>query len=549
MKTNETLKLIADKQFLDMIYQFSYRRCNTSYEAKDLCSDIILAILSAVQKHKNIENFYAFVWTIARRVYADYSEKRNQTRQTMSIENEDFPLASKENEIDNFIEEVAEQEQVRKIFAEISFLSRAYREVMVLYYIDEMKVKDIALKLGINETTVKQRLFSARNTVRKEVETMSKRNLSLKPITMDFIGSGAVVGNDPFAKAQRTFSQNLIYACKNTAKNTKELSDELYVPSLYIEEEVEIQLHGENGTYGTLRKQGDKYISNIIIIDEKERIEGAKLYEKYTENFCLVLKEYLEKNEQKFYEYPFLNRPNDIKDILWVLISNAVWGFIRETENIMDDKHFSDINEAIKTTGRKYTFGVVARGINEPKIPYGYGCDGNNVRNFCGYSFVEFRNIYGSKIDPHFRCGYNLSHDEVIALLLQSIGGIPLDTLSNKQKELAAKGIEVGLLRKNGNVLEPAVLIIEAERSNDLYKLLDDFYALLTPCCEKLALDVSNYIKKHIQKHLIDEYKTYNMIISSAIVNKVIDKCIEIGVLNEPKSRKGSEGVLVLVEK
>ena len=126
MKANEILKRIGDKEFLDKIYQFSYRRCNTSYEAEDLCSDIILAVISAVHIQESIENFYAFVWTIARRVYADYSEKRNHTRQTISIENGDLLLAAKENEIDNFIEEAAEQEQLKKIFAEISFLSKAY---------------------------------------------------------------------------------------------------------------------------------------------------------------------------------------------------------------------------------------------------------------------------------------------------------------------------------------------------------------------------------------------------------------------------------------
>ena len=297
MKTNETLKLIGDKEFLDKIYQFSYRRCNTSYEAEDLCSEIILAVISAVHNQESIENFYAFVWTIARRVYADYSEKRNQTRQTISIENSDLLLAAKENEIDSFIEEATEQEQIKKIFAEISFLSKAYREVMVLYYLDEMKVKDIALKLGINETTVKQRLFSARNTVRKEVETMNERNLSLKPITMDFMGSGSVTGNSPASVASRTFSQNLIYACKDTAKSAKELSEELCVPMIYVEEELEIQLHGINGTFGTLRKQGDKYISNIIIVDEQDRIEVSKLYEKYTDKFCETLQKYLKDNE------------------------------------------------------------------------------------------------------------------------------------------------------------------------------------------------------------------------------------------------------------
>ncbi len=104
MKTNEILKLLNDKDFLDKIYHFSYRRCTTSFEAEDLCSDIMLAVITAIQKQESVDNFYAFVWTIARRVYADYSEKRNAERQVMSIENNDLPLVSKENEIDKYIE-------------------------------------------------------------------------------------------------------------------------------------------------------------------------------------------------------------------------------------------------------------------------------------------------------------------------------------------------------------------------------------------------------------------------------------------------------------
>ena len=100
METNETLKLLDDKNLLDKIYHFSYHRCNTSFEAEDLCSDIVLAVISAIHKQKRIDNFYAFVWTVARRVYADYCEKRNSERQVFSIENSDLMLASKENEIE-----------------------------------------------------------------------------------------------------------------------------------------------------------------------------------------------------------------------------------------------------------------------------------------------------------------------------------------------------------------------------------------------------------------------------------------------------------------
>ena len=87
METNETLKLLDDIDFLDKIYHFSYHRCNTSFEAEDLCSDIVLAVISAIHKQEHIESFYAFVWTIARRVYADYCKNRNAERQVVKLSN------------------------------------------------------------------------------------------------------------------------------------------------------------------------------------------------------------------------------------------------------------------------------------------------------------------------------------------------------------------------------------------------------------------------------------------------------------------------------
>lgn len=343
MKTNEILKLIGDKAFLDKIYQFSYRRCNTSYEAEDLCSDIILTVISAVHKQEQIENFYAFVWTVARRVYADYCEKRNSVRQTISMENGDYAIAAKENEIDSFIEETAEQEQIRKIFAEISFLSKAYREVMVLYYLDEMKVKDISKKLNISETTVKQRLFFARNTVRKEVESMNERNLSLKPVSLAFIGTGNPRGNDPRIKAERILSQNLVYACKDKAKSAKELSDELCVPMPYIEDEVDIQLKGENGSYGLLRKMGDKYISNVIIGENSEFDEAGKIYTKHLDKLCEKLKNHLQSHREEFLNFSYLSRQTDLRFILWTLISESVWHLKERVNEILETEFFKGI--------------------------------------------------------------------------------------------------------------------------------------------------------------------------------------------------------------
>lgn len=546
MKTNEILKLIDSKEFLNKIYQFSYRRCNTSYEAEDLCSNIILSVISAVHKQESIENFYAFVWTVARRVYADYSEKRNQTRQTVSIENIDLFLATKENVIDLFLEESAEQEQVKKILAEISFLSKAYREVMVLYYLDEMNVKDIALKLCIKETTVKQRLFSARNEIRKEVQTMSERKLSLKPVSLAFIGTGNPSGNDPRTKAERILSQNIVYACKDKSKSAKELSEELCVPMPYIEDELDIQTKGENGSYGLLRKEGEKYIANVIIVDNNEFVEVGKIYTKHVDELSEKLKKHLSKNKRAFLDFPYLSPQIDLRFILWSLINESVWYIKERVDDILEEKFFKDV----KLPERKFT--TVAVAVKEG-TPYGgrfYGCDGNETRDFCGYSYVFVRNIYGKRIDKHFYAGQDITNDEKINLTLKAIGGMYVSELTEEQKEIAAKTIECGFLRKSGDILEPQIVTIEFKEWEKYRNLLCGYYDSVEVICNEIAVELHDYMVSHIQKHLLNEYKSYNLLVAGInVLNDLIEKCIEENILTTPKKRIGPEGVLLVVEK
>lgn len=547
MKTNEAIKIIGDKEFLDKIYQFSYRRCNTSYEAEDLCSDIILAVISAVHNQEDIESFYAFVWTVARRVYADYSEKRNQSRQTVSIENSDLSLSAKENEIDLFLEEAAEQEQIKKIFAEISFLSKAYREVMVLYYIDELKVKDIATKLNINETTVKQRLFSARNTVRKEVETMSERMYVLKPIKLAISGTGKPCGNDPRSKTERMFSQNLIYLCKDKARSAKELSEELCVPMPYIEEELEIQCHGENGKYGMLRKlDNGKYAVNIHLVDYDEYDQANKIYEKHLPEFCEVIKNTLKQNEEKILSFPYLSEQKDLRFIMWSLISRTVWDFEERINKVLAEKYFSDIapvNRAFSCVAVAYT------DEQYPEFDF-YGSDGIDATSIGGYKSVFASNIYGKRIDKHFHCGHNLSNDPKLLMVLRAIGGIAIDHLSKSEKEIAAKALECGYLRKNGNIIEPKIIVIDRKNDMDFYNLSFDFNNDMGTVIEQIAAELSVFMKTHIPEHLMNEYQIYTGLIAGVrILAKTIEECINAGLLVEPENKVGAEGVLMIVER
>lgn len=550
MKTDETLKLFEDKDFLDKIYHFSYHRCNTSFEAEDLCSDIILAVISAIHKQEQIENFYAFVWTIARRVYADYSRKRNAERQIFGTENCDSlweSLEAKENEIEAFLEEAAEREQIDRIFREIAFLSKAYRDVMVMYYLDERKVKEIADTLCISETTVKQRLFSARNSIRKEVETMSERNYLLKPVKLEFAGTGSPCGNDPRNKAERMFSQNLIYLCKNKPKTAKELSEELCIPMPYIEEELEIQCRGENGKYGMLRRlDNGKYAVNIHLVDYEEYDQANRIYEKHLPEFCRTIKEALKKNEEKILSFPYLSEQKDLRFILWSLISRTVWDLGSRVNRVLAEKYFAEV----ETVERDFTCVAVAyTQEQEPAYDF-YGCDGINASYVGGYRAVFVENIYGKHIKEHFHCGHNLSTDQKLLMVLKAIGGISIDELSFEEKEIVAKAIANGYLRKDGDRIEPGIIVIERKDMEDFYNFSYELNEGMDAMIEQIAAELAAFMRSHIPDYLINEYPVYTGLIAQArILSKTIDACIDEGLLLKPENRLCAEGTCMGVEK
>lgn len=461
MKTEEAVQYLDNKEFLDALFGYAYKRCSSSHEAEDLCSDIIVTLLKSIRRQTNINNFYSFAWTIAHRVYADFSKgRKRRSSQTIMAEFTDCQLNNQIDPIDEFINSDHEANAIHRIKREIAFLSKIYRDVMIMYYLDEMKTSDIAHTLGILETTVKQRLFSARNTIRKEVEKMDSTNLTLKPVQLIFVGTGKPVGNDPSHKAERIFSQNLVYLCKDTARSAKELSELLHVPMPFIEEELEIQCRGENGQYGLLKKLvNNKYISNFIMINAADFSHIHEVYSQYTSELSTRVENYLNSNKQKILDFPFLSNQVDLQFIAWSLISRMIWAFEKKIGQRLSEKYFANIDICQREF---YTFGFAFKENDKIEIGF-YGCDGIDALHIGGYRSIFAANIYGRRIERHFHCGHNISQDPLMMMTINAIGGLAVDTLTEEEKEVAAKAIEAGYLKKEATKLYPKILVIDAK--------------------------------------------------------------------------------------
>lgn len=546
MDRQTAVSMLCDREFLDKLYAFSYKRCSSSQEAEDLCQDILLAVLRALSKNDITSSFYAFVWTVAGRVYADHCDKRK--KQTNAITNtEYFETADvMEDPIDALAESEAEKEMYGRVLREISFLSKMYRDVMIMYYLDDVKTSEIARELGISETAVKQRLFSARKTLKKEVEKMDNRSLTLKPKYLDFFGTGNPNENDPAEKAERVLSQNIVYLCKNEAKTAKELSEALSVPMMYVEEELEILTNGLNGSYGLLRKlDNGKYISNILAIDEDEAEEAMAAYKKHLPEICEILGNAVVRNREKILNFPFLSKQDDLRFILWSMISHFGHTFEWLVGGFIEKEHFSD-TEAAERPYTTVAHATDERGKAGSKM---YGQDGIGEHNIWGYRHISAWNTYGKRISKAFSCNHNMVSDGNFYMTVRAIGGLDIASLSEEEKEGAAKAVSIGFLRKTGERVEPNVIVINREDEDKFNDLLADANAELETVAAKVAADVAAVMKKRIPKHLMCEWKKYNALVAGAnFIHDLVEECIRTELLYIPEEHLG-ESVVISVKK
>ena len=139
MKKQELLNYFTG-ELLEKLFGFCYARTKDSHEAEDLCSDIVYTLMKAARSGGEIESVYPFIWRVARNVYADFLTKKGRRAELFSDVDADEILpfvADEENDDDT-------DELLTAVYRRIAFLTKAYREVMILFYLDGLPASEIA---------------------------------------------------------------------------------------------------------------------------------------------------------------------------------------------------------------------------------------------------------------------------------------------------------------------------------------------------------------------------------------------------------------------
>lgn len=269
------------EQALPQIFAYALKRTHNRHEAEDLSQEIVLNLYTAVAKLRDPDRFYGWMWGVANNVYKVYLRKEKR-QPNLSYNDENTPSP----ESGGPEAEVVDKEQLGILYRELSILSGLYRQCMVLYYLKGKSGDEIATHLGISTDMVKQYLFKSRRKVREGMSTIRERGeRSFDPGKFNIHFWGESGGNVAAPLFQRKLPGNIMLETYYEPLTVEQLSMELGVASVYLEDEISILLKN-----GLLREShNQRYQSNIVIFTSEFESElNQKTHHRYR-----ALSEYL----------------------------------------------------------------------------------------------------------------------------------------------------------------------------------------------------------------------------------------------------------------
>ncbi len=162
---NEQFSQIYD-QYIDKIYRFVYLKVSSQETAEDITSKVFLRGWEAFQKQdSDIKNPGAFLYQIARNAVIDHYREKGRTN---VISSESLPDLSDTSE--NIHEKAVLSADVRLVKDAIAEIKKEYQDVIIMHYLEDMSVDEIAKLLGKPSGTIRVMMHRGLKDLRDKVQ-------------------------------------------------------------------------------------------------------------------------------------------------------------------------------------------------------------------------------------------------------------------------------------------------------------------------------------------------------------------------------------------
>ena len=141
-------------EFGAYVYKVCFNILKDQMESEEAAQDAMLKVVHKIADYNGTASFKTWIHTIAYRTALDYYRKRKR------FENVDdqYGLASSYNSEDGVIK----KEMDDQVAAILSILDPDDEQLIRLFYLEEMSIKELATLLEMSESNIKVRLFRIR---------------------------------------------------------------------------------------------------------------------------------------------------------------------------------------------------------------------------------------------------------------------------------------------------------------------------------------------------------------------------------------------------
>ena len=157
-----TDRIIYDREYMerlirenyDEIYRYCWRHTGQRETAEDLTQEVFLKFLGNIGRYREFGKLRNYLYVIAGNLIRDCYRKKKETY----LEEADEEAAETE------LEQAVERIEIRKA---LDSLEAEERDLVILRYYQELKIRDISAVTGIPPSTVRYRLKQAERKLKE----------------------------------------------------------------------------------------------------------------------------------------------------------------------------------------------------------------------------------------------------------------------------------------------------------------------------------------------------------------------------------------------
>ncbi len=165
----EAYSMIVER-YQSYLYRTAFAFLGSREEAEDALQEIFIKAYRYLNTFKLGMNFKTWLYTIAINHLRRLHKKNSRIIQFQTAESEFLESLPDEKESSDPAIKLLKNQTETDVVNAVNTLKKGLKEVVILYYFDEMSIEEISEILGLGKENIKSKLFRARKILRKIFE-------------------------------------------------------------------------------------------------------------------------------------------------------------------------------------------------------------------------------------------------------------------------------------------------------------------------------------------------------------------------------------------